>query len=90
MSEMRYKIWWIPQIPGPQFNVEVSSEETGATLLKTLADYDDFQFKHHIKPDYANTGGLLMLDGEDWIDWESECGTFSDPVEWLEAQEEQQ
>lgn len=79
---MRLQVWWIPQIPMHQFQVEVNSFREAVLLLKTLADYDKFQLENNIKPDYSNTGGLNYWDerieDEDdegkWCDWEDEDG----------------
>ena len=64
------KIWWIPQVPCDPFEVPVSSVEEAAKLLDVLARYDEFQYEHSIKPDYSNAGGLAVLEGGEWIDWE--------------------
>jgi hypothetical protein len=52
------RVWWIPQIPGKAFRVPVASLEEGVKLLIVLADYDLFQYKNRIKPDYSNAGGI--------------------------------
>jgi hypothetical protein len=52
------RVWWIPQIPGKAFRVPVASLEEGVKLLIVLADYDLFQYKNSIKPDYSNAGGI--------------------------------
>lgn len=70
-------VWWVPQIPTKNFNVLVDNLKEAKLLLDTLADYDLFQFENNIKPDYSNTGGLLIWDeemepdenGEKWCDW---------------------
>ena len=71
------RVWWIPQIPGKPFRVPVVSLVEGRRLLNVLADYDNFQFKHRIKGDYANAGGLEVFDSADhedgpagsWVEW---------------------
>lgn len=76
------RVWWIPQIPGRNFLVPVASVLDARLLYDTLASYDAFQFEQHIKPDYANTGGLLFFDAHDdhdwpggsWCEWEDEDG----------------
>jgi hypothetical protein len=69
----KYRIWWIPQVPGPTFYHEVKTLREGKTLYEALAFYDLFQFKNKIKGDYANTGGLQeFLDDEGWCDWMDE------------------
>lgn len=80
------KVWWIPQVPGKPFEVSVSSVAEGAKLVKVLADYDLFQYKNKIKPDYCNAGGLVEFDGEYWSDWYSEEGESLD--DWVENQAE--
>ena len=74
--ENRLKVWWMPQISVDiLFEVEVKSLREAYLLLKTLAEYDDFQLKNNIKPDYSNTGGLLEFTREfGWTDWEDDCG----------------
>lgn len=72
MSEL--KVWWIPQIPGKPFEVPVRNLREAALLLNALANYDIFQFHNHIKPDYCNTGGLMVLEDGEWVDWYSEEG----------------
>jgi hypothetical protein len=70
----RLRVWWIPQVPMEPFYVDVRSITEAKLVIKTLADYDLFQFDHHIKPDYSNVGGLEeFVDGK-WIDWEDEDG----------------
>lgn len=66
------RVWWIPQVPGTPFRVPIATVEQAVLLLKTLADYDAFQFENHIKPDYCNAGGLecFSQDGDDeWCEW---------------------
>jgi hypothetical protein len=82
----KLRIWWIPQVPGKAFHVEVKTLEEAHLILETLAQYDDFQYKNRIKPDYSNAGGLQMWDedsdGEgtaDWIEWmDNETGETFD------------
>lgn len=79
----KLKVWWIPQVPGKPFEVEVSSVEEAAKLLTVLADYDAFQFENNIKPDYSNAGGLNeLIDGE-WVSWEDEKTGEDDPIEFV-------
>lgn len=69
----KLQVWWIPQIPGKSFTVEVATPDEGAKLLRVLADYDLFQYENNIKPDYSNAGGLQQesADPEDsgWEEW---------------------
>jgi len=71
------RIWWIPQIPLKEgdkpFYVNVESPDEGRQALTILGRYDVYQFKHNIKPDYSNAGGLELEDEDgDWHEWENE------------------
>lgn len=68
---VKLRVWWIPQVPGTSFHIEVKDIEQAIFLMKVLADYDDFQFKNNIKPDYSNVGGLEVFNKKDqeWEDW---------------------
>jgi hypothetical protein len=64
------RVWWIPQVPGKPFQVAVHNLVEAKLVLDTLARYDNFQYEHHIKPDYCNAGGLQEEDPElGWTDW---------------------
>lgn len=73
-TEGALRVWWIPQVPGKQFWWPVVDLKQAALLLDALAAYDDFQFAHRVKGDYANAGGLCIYRNGDWEDWESEDG----------------
>jgi hypothetical protein len=102
MSEQKYQVgdlqvWWIPQL-GMRgcFEVSVASVEEGVKLMTVFADYDLFQVKHNIKPDYSNVGGLRRWcsdsDGEGtpgWEDWFDEETGIDDPAAYLEAERAQ-
>ena len=68
------RVWWIPQVPMRPFYVPVSNLAEARLLIDALADYDLFQLKHHIKPDYSNIGGLQVRDEGEWVDWDDEEG----------------
>lgn len=68
------RVWHIPQVPGKQFYVEVLSVEAGIVILDILAKYDQFQFDHRIKPDYANAQGLQVFEEGEWAEWYDEDG----------------
>ena len=76
------RVWWIPQIPGRPFLVDVGSVREGRSLLDTLARYDAFQYKEGIKPDYSNVGGLHVLDEGEWDDWYDDDGNDIDDVKY--------
>ena len=63
------EIWHIPQVPMKAFRKPVKNIEEAKLLLKTLWDYDIFQFKNHIKPDYFNASGLEEFDGKEWSEY---------------------
>lgn len=66
------RVWWIPQIPMKAFHVPVKTADEAKLLLRTLADYDLFQYENRIKPDYCNTGGLEVFEAEGWMEWEND------------------
>lgn len=71
------KVWWIPQVPMPSFDVPVESMAQGRWLMSVLAAYDRFQLDHNVKPDYFNVGGISRYEadgdgGFDWFDAEDE------------------
>lgn len=92
------RVWWNPQVGSgvPHFYVPVRTVREGVLLLDTLAKYDLFQLEHNVKPDYANIGGLCMLEANEhgaleWGSWYVEGPTtdlyFDNPedyVDWLE------
>ncbi len=78
-KEGQLRVWWIPQVPMKAFHVGVADLERARFLLGVLADYDLFQYKNHVKPDYSNAGGLEVwheMDG--WTEWEDEYGNNID------------
>jgi hypothetical protein len=83
------RVWWIPQVPGTPFYVNVNNEKEAQLILDTLAEYDKFQFQHKIKPNYTNAGGLERYEpGEDgdrseWVTWYEE-GTGLDFDDYCE------
>lgn len=83
------RVWHIPQIPGPAFHVGVDSPQEAQRVIQVLAQYDLFQFKHKIKPDYSNASGLEVFthdcDGEGTHDWEEwyDVETDCDIDEWV-------
>lgn len=63
------RVWWIPQVPMPPFRVNVPDLESANLLLDALAQYDLFQLKHNVRPDYCNAGGLERFEDGEWSDW---------------------
>ena len=68
-------MWWVPQIPCPQFIVEVETPREAKLLLDVLAQYDLHQYRTKIKPDYTNIGGVQEEINGDWWDVDTD-----DPV----------
>ena len=74
---MKMKVWWIPQVPGKPFEVDVKSVQEGVKVMDILGEYDAFQFENNIKPDYCNAGGINVFDPDDdtdgpdgsWVSW---------------------
>ena len=54
MNKGDLRVWWIPQIPMKAFHVPVKSISEAKLILNTLADYDLFQWRNKVKPDYSN------------------------------------
>lgn len=74
MPDIQWRVWWIPQIPMPPFLYDVPSLEAGVMLCDALAKYDLFQLEYHVKPDYANVGGMSWMHPElttgEWWDFD--------------------
>lgn len=83
IANAELRVWWIPQVPMQPFYVPVSSVAEGVKIMDVLAEYDLFQLRRHVKPDYCNVGGLQMLEDGEWVDWYTEDGD-DDPRAWLE------
>lgn len=76
------KVWWVPQLPMKSFEVKVETLRDSKLLLKTLAEYDIFQLENKIKGDYCNTGGLLVFEDGEWLDWQTADGDGIDDLSW--------
>lgn len=69
------RVWHIPQIPGKAFRAEVASPGEAKKVIAILADYDLFQYRNRIKPDYANASGLEVYEADagegrpGWCEW---------------------
>lgn len=63
------RIWWIPQVPGKPFHIDVTSVEDAIRIVDIMAKYDKFQFDNKIKPDYFNIFGLEIYTGSEWEEW---------------------
>jgi len=68
------RVWHIPQIPGKPFHVDVATPGEAKKVLSILANYDIFQFKNRIKPDYCNAAGLEVFEDDEWTEWQDSEG----------------
>jgi Superinfection exclusion gene product 17 len=73
-AEGALRLWWIPQVPGKPFRVVVDTVYEAKQVYGLPAEYDLFQFKHNIKPDYSNAGGLEEFVEGEWMEWTNDCG----------------
>lgn len=79
------RVWWIPQVPLKPFHCLVNNIDEAMLLLTTFADYDLFQFRNKIKPDYCNAGGLEVFDGNEWTEWHDEEDRDIDDLIYLQT-----
>lgn len=79
---MKFRVWWIPQIPMKAFRVAVDTIDEAALILDTLANYDLFQYHNRVKPDYSNAGGLEVFENGEWTEWDDGDGRDIDA--WME------
>jgi hypothetical protein len=75
------RIWAIPQVPSRNpFHLPVRSPEEAKAILNALAEYDLYQWKHRIKPDYSSVAGLEVFDAGEWTEWYDDDGNCIDEV----------
>lgn len=80
--EIKFRVYWIPQVPMKPFIAEVPTLEAGYRLCDTLGQYDLFQYENNIKPDYCNAGGVEFLHPKN-NNGEWDCAPDEDnPDEW--------
>lgn len=77
---MELRVWWIPQVPMTAFRVPVKTIGEAVLLLRTLAEYDKFQYENNVKPDYSNAGGLETLEDDEWVEYYDELGRDIDQI----------
>lgn len=73
-KKLLYRVWHIPQVPMIPFYVAVDSPKEAKKILNILANYDIFQFKNNVKPDYSHAAGLEIFNDNEWLEWEDENG----------------
>jgi hypothetical protein len=79
---IKFRVWWIPQVPGQSFDIhDVRDLDTAILLCNVLANYDLFQYENKIKPDYCNVGG---------IQWHHPCFELDDEWEDFDYEDEEE
>lgn len=79
------RVWHICQVGRVNsFYVPVASTDEAKKVLAVLADYDNFQYKNRIKPDYASASGLQQFEADDGT---ADLGATPTPgwLEWCDA-----
>lgn len=71
MSTLR--VWHIPQVPMAPFHVEVPDLASARLVSDALAEYDLFQLRHRIKPDYCNAQGIERRVAGAWEEVDEEA-----------------
>jgi len=81
------RVWHMPEVPGKSFYVYVDTPQEAQRILAVLANYDLFQLKQKIKPDYCNAGGLEQYEADNgygvpgWCEWcDEETGDTIDEL----------
>ena len=75
-----YLVWWIPQVPMQPFKALVSTLVQAKTLVEAFAQYDLFQLRNNIKPDYSNAGGVMVFEDGEWTDFYTDDGEEFDSL----------
>lgn len=87
----KLRVWHIPQVTIPNtFFIDVSSVEEAWKILNIIWDYDLFQYRNNIKPDYCNASGLQYYDEEEkeWFEWcDEDCYDITEHYRFLEESE---
>jgi len=67
---MKFKMWYIPQIPGKMFEREFDNLLDAVRALNMIIDFSRFEFANRVKPDYADASGVVYWDSNDqeWYD----------------------
>ncbi len=74
MKKGSLRVWHIPQVPMKPFHFTVNSIEEAKKILNVLSDYDNFEFKNKVKPDYSNAQGLEIFEDKEWCEYSSVDG----------------
>lgn len=69
----KFRIYYIHQVPGKPFVIDVPDAETGQAILDVISDLMLNLYETNQIPDYANTGGVEYLDWDgDWAEYDAE------------------
>lgn len=63
---LTYKVWHIPQVPMPAFEVPCETLAEAIKIRDVLDEYDLFEFENRVKPDYSNAAGIMQLVDGEW------------------------
>lgn len=82
----KLRVCHFPQVPCEAFVVEVKDLNEAKKIMDTLANYDNFQFRNNIKPDYSNICILEEWDEEnqEWVSWSDDETGIDNLDEYLE------
>ena len=72
---MKYRIYYIHNMPGKPFIYEVESPKVGLLVLDALYNTMLDLFDRHVIPDYANVGGVEYFDEhfQEWHEWDEDA-----------------
>lgn len=84
--DKKLRVVHFPQVPCKPFIVEVRDLREAKLIYDVLADYDEFQYKNRIKPDYSNATVIEEFDEEsgEWISWYDDETDTDDINEYFE------
>jgi hypothetical protein len=82
----KIRVAHFPQVPCKPFIVEVRDLKEAKLIYDVLADYDEFQYKNRIKPDYCNATVIEEFDEESgkWVSWCDDETGIDDIDEYFE------
>lgn len=67
------RLWYIPQVGVgvPAYTQPIPDLKTGQAILDAIYQVALFELEHHVKPDYANMGGISRYeeDGDGGFGW---------------------
>jgi len=67
---VKFKAWYIPQVPMKPFEVERPTAVEAQAALDLITDFSIFEFENKVKPDYCDAGGVEEWDeaAQEWFD----------------------